>query len=125
MSYSIERLEDRAAYVITFNSDFEFDPEYMEHHKELIDYLDKETVPVTLIYNMLQITISLHDLMFSARENRTNPGASPPRHENTDNVVIVTTNSLMLASLNGFKQLGIAKSVSAYDNIEDAFANVF
>jgi len=124
MSYTIERLKNPQAYLVTLNEDFSFEGEYHEYHDTLVKALNREAMPVNVIVDMLKVTTLFEDLLTATKDNMSGEHSNPFVLPNVKSVIAVTNSGLIKLSIDGFIEFGIVKNLKAVDSVDEALRHV-
>lgn len=121
MSYTIERLNDPAAYLVTLHEGFDPATEMRSYYTELIAQLDQETEPIDTIVDILAVSFGLNEL-FSATRQLQGMDINPTAHPMSDTFILVSNNNLMKLSVDGFRKFGIVNKVHIVKSVNEALS---
>lgn len=120
MSYDIERLNNVAAYLVTFHEDFSMKDEMLPYYEELINALNSEAIPISIILDVRKYAMSFDD-MISGTNDTIKSANNPYQHHNAKKLVFLTDSNLLKLSIKGLIQFGLAKQIKIAESIEDAY----
>jgi hypothetical protein len=119
MSYTLERLDNPAAYVVTFNEDFDFKDDIVRYHRELSAALDEEPSPVSMIVDTSKIAFDLAEFLGGTRA-AMQAEVNPNHHPNSKHLILVTTSKVLKMSVDGFKKFGLVRTVYIASDLDEA-----
>lgn len=121
MNFSITRSMTHPAIVVVFKDEYDFAKDAPVHDQQLWDMLDQEDQPISVIVNTLDYKIGVEKLMHGTR-TAMQSSVAPYQHRNCAALILVTKNQLLQISVDGFRKLGIAKSVRVAKSLDEALA---
>lgn len=119
MSYTIERKNNPAHYLVTMPEDFNLDTDLVAYFRELARDIKNEAKPLSVVLDMLNYSVSLNDLL-SATKDLMDIDENPYQHPNAKQLIIVTDSKMIKMSMDGFRKFGIVKKFHAVDSLNEA-----
>lgn len=119
MSYTIERLTNYPAILVTFNEDFQIPEEFLDYATETHAMLDREPEPVYIITDITNFNVSVNNLL-QGTKLALNPEANVAKNPKTYGSIIVTDAGLLKRSVDGFRKLGIVDDLKVVTSLEEA-----
>jgi hypothetical protein len=121
MSYKIEQLTNPRAIFVTLNEDFKIPQEIVAYTKEVASLLEKEARPIPIVVDMRQYSVSFEALL-SGTNLALNPEANITKYPNAGKLILITRETLLKMSMDGFRKLGIASNIQAVSSPDEALA---
>jgi len=121
MSYTVQRLKDYPAILISYHDDFDISSDYALSTKDAMKLLDAESNPVTIIIDLTEFSMSLNDLLEGTRL-AFKPDMNTAKHSKTLNTIVISKMGIMKKSVDGFRKMGLSDDLRVADSLEDALA---
>jgi|GEM_PF-3210931 len=120
MPYTMARLENPDAFLLTLTDNFDVDAELPELNQTLISSFDEdESHELVLIADMRQFPFSLANLM-SGTKVTMDSGQNPNQHPKIKKTVVITENKVMKFSMDGFYKWGVFTDARIATTVDEA-----
>jgi len=123
MLYTIERLKNPSAYLLTFTAAPYDESQFQQYRVELDAALSSETEPVTVIMDVLQVVTSVDSLSTLTTKSMKSE-LQPLQNPKCKGLILVTDSRLVSYSVDGLKKFGIADQIQAFGSVEEALQHV-
>ena len=123
MLYRIERLKTPPAYLVTFSAATDYENQFQQYREELDAALTRESDPITVIMDVLEIAASV-DSLSSLTNKSMKSEIQPLQNPKCKGLILVTDSRLVSYAVEGLKKFGIANQIQAFASVEEALQHV-
>lgn len=120
-TYSVERLSHPSSYLVRYTADFHGEEATLSVYQELSNLLDTEFEPISIIFDLSQLDITVNDLMVSSKILTQSKDLNPVNHPMAQQSILITNSSMIRLSIEGFRKFGgVVKDMRAVSSLDEA-----
>lgn len=118
MSYTIQRISEPSAILVTFYKNFDVDVDLKPYQDDFENTMNQQSDVIPVIVDMLDWSLSFDDMMAGLQQlfGKKHPFV----HPNIREVIWVTSSSLLKMSAKSFVQFGIFKQLTVVNTMVEA-----